>query len=301
MTLFGIEAFLAIVSNGTFTKAADALHITQSALSRRIRALEDELGYRVIARRKGGHGNTLTEDGKAFIPVAIDWMALWSKAKRIGNSVPKRTLRVAAADGPNIYVLIPVYKKFLKLHPDVNLDIRTEHSREAYADIEKGILDVAIAATMQHSDQAATKPAYKEKMLFACSKNSTYSSPVHPKNLNVEDYIYCSRHLEFNLWFENWFHRYKEPVIKCDLIPLIRAFLTDQNWTIIPASIATSMHNDPEIKFIPMEAAPPDRALHVVYIPSLGGSNPLVSDFLKIMDEHLRNDFDNTVVSLIEF
>ncbi|MGE4354144.1 MAG: LysR family transcriptional regulator [Oscillospiraceae bacterium] len=301
MTLYEIEAFLSVAANGTLTKAADSLHITQSALSRRLRALEDQLGYCVITRNKGRHQVTITERGQAFVPIALDWMALWNKTKALSTDSPRRTLRVAAADGPNIYVLTPVYKQFLKNHPDVDLDIRTEHSAEAYSDIEKGTLDIAIAATAQYSDQAVTMPAYKEKMLFACNKSATYPTPVHPNDLDAQKYIYCARHLEFQLWFEGWFGSSNSPEIKCDLIPLMQAFLSRQSWTIIPASIAKTLLGDPEITFIPMESAPPDRILYAVYIPSLGGRNPLAIDFLRLLDAHLRHNFDASVTSLIDF
>ena len=53
MTFLEIEAFLKIVQYGSFSAAAEKLYITQPALGRRIRALEEELGYLLFIRYKG--------------------------------------------------------------------------------------------------------------------------------------------------------------------------------------------------------------------------------------------------------
>lgn len=52
MTQMELQAFLAVIRTGSFSQAAQSLFITQPALSRRIRALEEELGYRLLDRRK---------------------------------------------------------------------------------------------------------------------------------------------------------------------------------------------------------------------------------------------------------
>ena len=53
MTFLEIEAFLKITETGSFSAAAEALYVTQPALWRRIRAMEEELGYPLFVRGKG--------------------------------------------------------------------------------------------------------------------------------------------------------------------------------------------------------------------------------------------------------
>ena len=52
MTFLEIEAFLKITETGSFSAAAEALYVTQPALGRRIRAMEEELGYPLFVREK---------------------------------------------------------------------------------------------------------------------------------------------------------------------------------------------------------------------------------------------------------
>lgn len=76
MTHGDMEAFLAIMRHGSITAAAEALFITQPALSRKLKSLERELGFRLFEREQGRHQLTLTARGQEFVPLAEKWMAL---------------------------------------------------------------------------------------------------------------------------------------------------------------------------------------------------------------------------------
>ena len=66
MTLKQLEYFLAIAENGSITKAANSLRISQPPLSLQLKGLEEELGVTLLSRNRGGV--TLTGDGRALLP-----------------------------------------------------------------------------------------------------------------------------------------------------------------------------------------------------------------------------------------
>ena len=70
MTYGDMEAFLAIMRHGSITAAAEALFITQPALSRKLKSLERELGFRLFERVQGRHKLSLTGKGQEFVPLA---------------------------------------------------------------------------------------------------------------------------------------------------------------------------------------------------------------------------------------
>ena len=72
-----LVAFLMIVNCKSISLASKKLYISQPALSNRLRSLEEKLGYPLIQRKKGGHELMLTEEGKAFIPLARKSQQLW--------------------------------------------------------------------------------------------------------------------------------------------------------------------------------------------------------------------------------
>ena len=68
MLLSQVEGFLETARHRNLSRAADALHVTQPALTARIQALESELGTVLFVR--GRHGMDLTDAGRAFLPYA---------------------------------------------------------------------------------------------------------------------------------------------------------------------------------------------------------------------------------------
>lgn len=75
-----IQAFLGIVSEGSFLQAAKQLHIAQSTISNRIRKLEHEFNVTLFIRNRAGA--KLTPAGRRFIPHARRWVSVVEKARR---------------------------------------------------------------------------------------------------------------------------------------------------------------------------------------------------------------------------
>ena len=81
MTKLEIEAFLTIIKCGSISVAADKLFVTQPALSRRIRALEEELGYELFERGRGIRNIKLTDQGEEFVMIAERFLRLYAEAE----------------------------------------------------------------------------------------------------------------------------------------------------------------------------------------------------------------------------
>src|SRR5216110_2578718 len=90
-----VEAFVAIVRRGGFTRAAAALHLSQPAVSRRLELLEREMGQPLFDRTRGGA--RLTEAGRTFLPHAEALLASMRDGLEAGQG-PPRAERGAAKD-----------------------------------------------------------------------------------------------------------------------------------------------------------------------------------------------------------
>lgn len=98
MTRSEIDAFFAIVKTGNMTAAANSLFITQPALSRRIQALENELGYPLFIRGKGIRSNELTLQGEHFFLLQKNGCSFSRKPKRsISCPIPNPSLFLQSA------------------------------------------------------------------------------------------------------------------------------------------------------------------------------------------------------------
>ncbi|WP_144632300.1 LysR family transcriptional regulator [Bordetella genomosp. 13] len=106
MNLSWLEDFLALAATGSFSRAAEARHMTQPAFSRRIRALEDWLGVVLVDR--GTHPATLTETGAWFRNVAREILARVERVPdeaRAVDAATSATLRFAATHALSLHFL----------------------------------------------------------------------------------------------------------------------------------------------------------------------------------------------------
>ena len=81
MTELEIDAFLNVIKHGSITKAAEVLYISQPALSRRIKSLENELQYKLFIRQNGVRHIELTPQGEAFVLITEKWKELLLEKK----------------------------------------------------------------------------------------------------------------------------------------------------------------------------------------------------------------------------
>ena len=87
MTIHQLQSFLAVAEKQSFTAAADALYISQSALSQQIRQLEHQLGFQLFDRST--RQVTLTEAGRSFYRNAQQLQALYAHALRALPAAPE--------------------------------------------------------------------------------------------------------------------------------------------------------------------------------------------------------------------
>ncbi|MFE6689383.1 LysR family transcriptional regulator [Streptomyces sp. NPDC057743] len=142
MDLNAVRTFVAVAETGQFQKAAVDLSLTQQAVSKRIGALEAELGVRLFTRTARGAG--LTIDGQAFLPHA---RTLLQAEERAAASVRpgSRALRVDVI-GRRV-APAGLLRAFHRAHPDTALDVVTLFDAdEAVAAVHSGAIDAAFRA-----------------------------------------------------------------------------------------------------------------------------------------------------------
>ena len=145
MDNFALQAFTAVAESGSFSDAAETLHITQPAVSKRIANLEAELGAKLFDRisRKV----SLTEAGRALLPQARKILADMESSKRsireLSGSI-SGPLSMAISHHIGLHRLPPLLREFSRRHPDVRLDIDFMDSELAYDRIVHGELDLAV-------------------------------------------------------------------------------------------------------------------------------------------------------------
>ncbi len=138
--LEGLRVFEAAARLTSFNQAAEVLNITPSAVSHRIRGLEEALGVALFRRK--GRGVTLTPEGEAYLPAVQDALAaLRAATRRISTPDRSGPLTMSLAPSFAIRWLLPRLSRFQKAHPDI--DIQFASSIEL-ADFRSGEVDLGV-------------------------------------------------------------------------------------------------------------------------------------------------------------
>jgi DNA-binding transcriptional LysR family regulator len=156
MELGQIEAFERAAREGSFTRAAEALHLTQPAISTRIAMLEAELGGPLFER--GGRLLQLTALGQRFLPYAERMLAVLADGlQEVRNFHAGKLGEVKiAAPGPFVIgLLVDVLEDFRRQHPTVDIFIRERDKRTILEMLHDGVTTLGLVNAPVFDDNMA--------------------------------------------------------------------------------------------------------------------------------------------------
>lgn len=148
MELRQLEAFAYVVETGSFSRAAELLHVSQPTISAHVTALEQELGLTLIARTTREAGPT--EAGRLLFEYAGQMLSLRRQAtealRRFATEL-SGTVSVAASTIPGRYFLPRLLGAFQKRHPDVKFDLRMTDSAGAVQQVTDREAEIGFCGT----------------------------------------------------------------------------------------------------------------------------------------------------------
>jgi DNA-binding transcriptional LysR family regulator len=153
MEILQLETFLAVATYGGFHRAAEALRISQPAVSARISTLEDSLGTRLFEREHGKFSLSLA--GKALRPHAeevLRQLAIARQAVHELHPFAGGTLPIAASLSICTYLLPEVLKKYQESHPNVIVSVRSGNSAQVLKMVLDGEVELGLARSLNHPE-----------------------------------------------------------------------------------------------------------------------------------------------------
>lgn len=170
-----LKAFVAVAVSRSFSLAADRLHITQPAISKRIHMLEQQLDTQLFDRI--GRQVSLTEAGRTLLPHAeaiLDAMHTARRAIADLSGEVRGQLKLITSHHIGLHRLPRILREYTERYPMVDLDISFMDSSEAYAAVLKGDCDLGIITEVAQNNEALnTRTVWKDTMLFV-------AAPQHP-------------------------------------------------------------------------------------------------------------------------
>jgi DNA-binding transcriptional LysR family regulator len=169
-----LEMFRAVVEEGTFTRAAERLHVSQSAISRQLQLLEEELNTRLLNRT--ARGVTLTPDGEVLLATAkrVDG-ELQDAVSQIAGTRELRHGSIALGGGMTValYIFPKLLQRFHSAYPNVDLRVVTGDTDLLLRQLRARQLDLALLTLPIVAADLEAQPVLKEEMVII-------TAPKHP-------------------------------------------------------------------------------------------------------------------------
>ncbi|WP_156948358.1 LysR family transcriptional regulator [Marinobacterium jannaschii] len=184
MNIENLRAFVEVTATGSFQKASENLHITQSTVSARIKTLEDRLNRQLFTRLP--QGVALTAGGKSFYRHALAVIQSWERAQQ----------EVALPEGAESSVSLGVplnywhntacrWLAWMQQHAaHIAPQLQSDYSVFLLQKLREGLLDMAIVYEPQHSPDIVIRPYQRQELVMVSS---------HPRDIQqgqAEGYIY---------------------------------------------------------------------------------------------------------------
>jgi len=271
-----LRAFEAAASTGSLTRAAEALHLTHGAISHQIKALEADLGVRLVER--AGRGIRLTDEGQRFANrVRTAFAELSDAVREMTDHANPRQLRVSVIPSFAARWLLPRMGRFLAAHPDIDLDVR---ANLALADFHREDTDVAIRYGFGDWPGLVAEHLLDEIVFPVCSpRYANGKLPARPADL--------ARHLllrsdsEFwKPWFEaaglDWPEPVRGPMFN-DSSHMLQAAAEGQGIALARSSLlGNDLHNGALVRLFDV-VVPAPRKYFLVYPPRLAKAPKLAA------------------------
>ncbi|BAI74421.1 transcriptional regulator (plasmid) [Azospirillum sp. B510] len=188
-----LEVFTKIAEEANLSRAADALGISVSGVSRHLASLENRLGVRLVQRTT--RQLYLTPEGESFAANAREILSTMREAEASVSMVvaqPRGTLRIGASLSFGLLHLMPVIREFRARHPLVQIDLKISNR---YQDLVESGLDIAIRTRRVEMDSSVTiRKLAETRRLIAASPDylRERGMPAEPKDLSKHDLLLYS-------------------------------------------------------------------------------------------------------------
>lgn len=172
MLLRHLRYLLAVADHGNFSRAAQALHVSQPTLSQQIKQLEESLGAELLDR--SARTVRPTDAGLVYIDYARKALSELEAAQRAIHDVKdlsRGTLRLAMTPTFMAYLAGPLIRAFNKRHPGIHLNIFELSLDEIEKRLGNDSLDLAIAFTDVRDPEIECVPLFVETLGFMVGKN----------------------------------------------------------------------------------------------------------------------------------
>ncbi|BEP60629.1 LysR substrate-binding domain-containing protein [Variovorax sp. V213] len=229
--LRAMEVFVATVDAGSFAAAGEALELSAVMVGKHIRALEEQLGARLLERTTRRHA--LTEIGAAYLERCRDVLASVHTADGVAESLramPQGVLRVTAPVAYGAHRLTPVIAEYIAAYPQVKVDLSLN---DRVVDLAEEGFDCGVRSGAAVDERLIARPLALARMFAVASPAwvARHGRPRHPSELEAFPL------LGFAAWGANHSWRFTQGGQTVH-VPVRGPFSTNNGQALLAAAIA---------------------------------------------------------------
>lgn len=228
------ELLITLDKTQNITHAADRLYVTQSALSKRINAIEQELNEQIMIRSR--QGIRFTSPGEIVLKhayVIVDKLQAMREEIQLQKNVISGTIRAGISINYAQYAFPELLAKYRQEFPHVNIQIKTNYSRKVYQELLSGKIDIAIVRG---------EFQWKEEKILLNRERINLIHSSDKQNLDLGKLPYIGRHSDLSFerevskWMqENHLQPNKHNGINVDNVTTCVEMVTrGLGWAIVP-------------------------------------------------------------------
>ena len=177
MQLESLKMFCDVVETGSFSRAAQLNHVTQSAVSQQIRALENRYEQKLLSR--SARQVTPTPAGERLFRGCKEILARFGEVEqeiREQSAEVAGTTTVSTIYSVGLHELASVQKGLLKTHPKINLRLNYRRNDQVYDDVILGAAEIGIVAYPQPRAGVDIHPFRDDKLAVVCAPGHAFAS-----------------------------------------------------------------------------------------------------------------------------
>jgi DNA-binding transcriptional LysR family regulator len=168
ISIKNLRAFVTVVDEMSFTRAAERLYQTQPGLSMQVRNLEQYVNAELVERKD--KGIRLTDAGEIFYPEAIRILAMLDSVKEAVNELKglkRGYLSIGASTLPGEYIIPDITADFLAAYPLVNVNLMIGDTKQVVAALKSGEIQIAFLGAVPHDSMLDTQKFRDDELLLA--------------------------------------------------------------------------------------------------------------------------------------
>ena len=273
--LHTLPAFEAVARLGSFLAAAEALYLTPSAISHRIKQLEEHLGQPLFERRH--RAVVLTAAGRRYLAVVREALLRLDEASAVLRAPRRERLRISAAPALGSKWLVARVAEYQQGHPDLEFTLGTA---TGLGPLLNGEADIGLRYGEEEWPGLLAWKLFKERVFPVCS-------PTLAANLQTPtdlDGVRLLRHplLSWSRWFAAAGLRRPEPASGPtyeDALLMLEAAVAGHGVALMAATLAQPYLDEGRL-VRPFAEDCPDRSFYIVAPPAVQ-EKPAIMDFIR--------------------